>query len=384
MSAHPLSRSFRFALTAFLVGAAAACSSSEPAEDGASTGDAAAPADSAPVAVVETVTLTATSFTEYIDLTGVTEPIRAAAISAEVGGRIIEYNLVAGKQVKKGDTLLRVDASQAGAQASQLQAQLDQLDADLARTERLVERGLSSQQQLDQLRSQREATYQSMRSVRIGVGNARIRAPFDATVLDETSELGEFASPGNPVARIGDLSTVKVMVGLPEREIAFVQEGARARVEIPALGRVFVGTVARVGLETDRRNRSFPIEVHVDNEEGLIRSGMRAQVMVRKAEVENAIAVPRDVLRQGLNTFEAVLVRDGRVVVRDVSVGPAASRYVVVREGLAVGDELVIRGQRDLVSGERVSASSQGACCDEQIRAATALPGAHQQEPTAQ
>lgn len=384
MSVHPFSRSFRFAFSALLLGAATACGPSEPAVDeNAAAADAAA--DASAMAVVETVTLTTTSFTEYIDLTGITEPIRSAAISAEIGGRIVEYNLAAGKHVKKGDTLLRVDASQAGAQAAQLRTQIDQLETEIARSERLLERGLSSQQQLDQLRAERDATNQSLRSVRIGVGNAKTRAPFDATVLDETSELGEFAASGTTLARIGDLTTIKVMVGLPEREIGFVEEGARARVEIPSLGQTFLGTVVRVGLETDRRNRSFPVEVHIDNADGRIRSGMRAQVMVRKAEVENAIAVPRDVLRQGLNTFEAVIIRDGKVVVRDVEVGAAASRYIVVREGLQAGDELVIRGQRDLVAGERVVASSQGACCDEQISEAMALPSTQQQqEPTAQ
>lgn len=373
MNARHLSWTFRFAALSSLV-LALGCSSESGETDGAAEANGAAESSS-PVAVVETMTLETTGFIEYIDLSGTTEPIRSATISAEVGGRITEYNLVEGDEVKKGATLVRVDAAQAGAQAAQLKAQLDQLDTEIARNERLLERGLSSQQQLDQMRSQRAELYQSRRSVSIGIGNARVRAPFDATVLDESSELGEFASQGTALARIGDLTTIKVMVGLPEREITFVKPGDNAEVTVPSLGRTFTGKIVRIGHESDRRNRTFPIEVHIDNSDGLLRSGMRAEVLLQKALIENAIAVPRDVLRQGSAGFEAVVINEDRVEVRPVTVGTAHARFIVVHTGLKVGDELVIRGQRDLISGEAVRAANQGTCCHTQISDARTRAG---------
>lgn len=380
MNVRTSSWSFPLALASTLI-LAVACGGDAPNGDATPSDENGGREETAPV--VETVSLVTTGFIEYIDLSGVTEPIRSATLAAEVGGRITQYNLEVGQQVKSGDVLVRVDASQASAQASQLQAQIDQLDLDIARNERLLERGLSSQQQLDQLRSQREASYQSMRSVRIGVGNARTRAPFDGTVLEESSELGEFASPGAPIARIGDLSTIKVNVGLPERELTYVKEGALAEVVIPALNQSFEGTVTRMGVETDRRNRTFPVEIQVDNKDGLLRSGMRAEVLLRKAVIEDAIVVPRDVLRQGMGTLEAVLVRDGRVEVRPVTVGTGHGRYIVALSGLNTGEELVIRGQRDLISGEAVRADSQGPCCHEQLLQARTRAGLDNSEADA-
>lgn len=364
--------SFPLALTATLL-LTTACGGGG-GDDTTATDDAAA-TPSKPAPVVETVTLEPAGFIEYIDLSGVTEPVRSATVAAEVGGRITTYNLEEGKVVAQGDLLVSIDASQASAQAAQLQAQLDQLDTDIARTERLLERGLSSQQQVDQLRSQREATYQSMRGVRIGVGNARTRAPFDGTVLEEHSELGEFAGPGTPLARIGDLRTVKVNVGLPERELTYVEVGSIAEVSIPALGRQFRGSVTRIGHETDARNRAFPLEVQIDNSEGVLRSGMRAQVLLRKSVIEDAIVIPRDVTRQGLIGYEVAIVRDGAVEIRNITVGTAHASYVVAESGLDAGDELVIRGQRDLISGQEVRAASQGPCCSAQILEARSRAG---------
>lgn len=318
-------------------------------------------------AVVDTVTLQSTSFTEYIDLTGVTEPIRGATLSPEVAGRITTYNLEEGATVSKGDTLLQVDARQAGAQIAELQAQIDQAELDVARTERLVERGLSSKQQLEQLRTQRESLKQSKRAAQVGVGNSRLRAPFSGIILEESSELGEYASPGQVVARIGDLSTIKIVLRLPERQIRYVEVGNRADVVIPALEQGFEGEVVRVGSESDSRSRSFPVEIHIDNHDGKIRSGMRADALLSKARYDDALIAPRDVLRQGSSGPEAVLVEDGKAVVRRLELGTAYGRYIMVLSGLDDGDELVIRGQRDLIDGESLHASNQGNCCREQL-----------------
>lgn len=339
---------------------AVGCSSEESVDD-------ALEEKSSSGAVLDTVTLEATNFVEYIDLTGVTEPIRSATLSPEVAGRITTYNLDEGQAVKKGETLLKVDTRQAGAQIAELDAQIDQAELDIARTERLIERGLSSSRELEQLRTQRESLAQSKRSAQVGVGNSRLRAPFSGTVLEESSELGEYASPGQVVARIGNLETIKIVAHLPERQIRYVKKGDLADVIVPALDKSFKGEIVRIGSESSSRSRSFPIEIHIDNEDGEIRSGMRADVLLSKSVHENAIVVPRDVLRQGSKGTEAVTIADGKAEVHTVELGTAYGRYIVVHGGLNVGDELVIRGQRDLIAGESLEARSEGPCCSEQL-----------------
>lgn len=358
MKLSPTFRKISF-LTAATLMFAIGCSSDEVKEDVA--------AEQSAGAVVDTVTLEETTFVEYIDLTGVTEPIRSATLSPEVAGRITTYNLTEGAQVTKGETLLKVDTRQAGAQIAEMTAQINQVELDIARTERLIERGLSSQQQLDQLKTQRESLVQSKRAAQVGVGNSSLRAPFSGTVLEENAELGEYASPGAVVARIGDLSTIKIIAHLPERQIRYVKQGNIANVIVPALDKSFEGKIVRIGSESDSRSRSFPVEIHVDNSEGTIRSGMRADVLLSKAVHEQAVVVPRDVLRQGSRGTEAVTIKDGVAEVSGVELGTAYGRYVIVLSGLHAGDELVIRGQRDLIAGEHLQSANEGVCCGKQL-----------------
>ena len=321
---------------------------------------------------VEVVTLTSTSFDDVIELVGTTEPIRAANIASEVGGRITMFDIVEGQVVEAGQLILRVDASQQGAQAAQLRAQIDQLDSDIDRTERLLERGMASQQQLDQLRSQREATYQNMRSVRIGVGNARTNAPFTGVVASKHAEAGEFASPGATLARIVDISTVKVIVHLPEREVGSVRTGMLARVEIPATGQITEGEIVRIGSEADTRSRTFPVEIRIPNEDGSLRAGMRTRVHILKERLDDVVVVPRDAVVQGITGPEAVVVRDDHAHIVELEPGPARGRFMVVRSGLSAGDQLVVRGQRNLVENEPVVVVDGGSCCASQMNATVA------------
>jgi membrane fusion protein (multidrug efflux system) len=318
--------------------------------------------------IVEVVTLEETDFIERLSLTGETEPIRAASIASEAAGRIVELHLDEGAQVSEGETLVRVDTSQQSAQAGQLRAQLEQVESDIRRTERLLDRGLATESDLEQLRTQKASLEEQLRGVYIGVGSGTTKAPFDGQIVRKDTEIGEFANPGAPLGRIIDISQLKVIVDLPEREIGTVTEGQSARVQIPALGERVEGEIARIGAEADTRSRTFPVEVIVDNPDGRLRAGMRARVEIKKSHLENVVVAPLDSLMQGIDGTEAVVVRDGLAYVVQVTVGPTRGNYAVISEGISAGAELVVRGQNDLVNEEPVQAVNIGSCCIEQLK----------------
>ena len=322
-----------------------------------------------PATLVETSTITTAVFEDYIEIPGVTEGVRSATISAEVPGRITRLNLTEGEYVAAGTTVLRIDASQLGSQVEQYRIELDHLDTEIRRTERLIERGLATQAQLDSLNAQRNATRQAMRTTSIGYGQARTRAPISGLVVERNAEPGEIVAPGVPIGRIVDLSTIVVRVGLPEREIAHVREGMQAVVRIEATDTLLVGELAEIGLEANPRNRTFPLEIRIDNSEGNVRAGMRARVFIEKRRYEDAVVIPRDVIVQGIENVEVFVARDGLAHAVPIELGPGYGRFAVVDSGLSAGDVVVVRGQRDIVEGERLRTVDQGPCCAEQLAA---------------
>ena len=341
----------------------------EPAQPAAPT-----PAPVADGALVETVTLETASFADMIVLSGETEPVRSATVSSELPGRITGFTLEDGDAVEEGQLVLRVSTNSYGPQRAQLETNERQLERDIARQQQLIERGLGTTADLQALETQLELTRERIEEIDVVVRSARTLAPIDGTVVQTYVEAGEYIGPGAPAARIIDTSTIVVRVGLPEREIAYVREGMEIDVTIEALDLGVQGTLTQIGLEADRNNRTFPVEVQVDNADGRLRSGMRASVRIPRRSFEAALLVPRDAVMQGLGGQEVFVAAEGAAQLRTIETGPGRAGYTVVLDGLSAGDTLVVRGQQLLVDGETVRTVDRGACCGEAFRRAIEGP----------
>ena len=317
--------------------------------------------------LVETASLEATLFEELIELTGETEPIRTAQVVAQVPGRIVELEMVEGEPVEEGDTVVRLNASQGRAQVDRLEVVVDQLETEIGRTERLIDRGLATEAQLEQLQAERNANREAIREVRAGVRETRHRAPIGGVVTKTWYEVGEFAGMGDVIGRIVDIDALEVRVGLPERDIEYVAEGLEVMVRIEATGEVHTGIVHRIGVEANPLNRTFPVEIHIDNADHAIRAGMLTTVVLVKKRLEDVVVIPRDVVTQAVDGAEVFLVVEQTAQVRRIELGASRGRFVVVTDGLLPGGELIVRGQHALVQGETIEVSRTSPCCAEQL-----------------
>lgn len=316
---------------------------------------------------VEAVTLNTTRFLEIIELGGETEPIRSANISAQEPGRIAVFELEVGDPVTEGDRVLRIAMDVLEETVDRLELEIDTMDDDVERTERLIERGLGREEDLSALEDRSAILDATIDEVEEAIASATTRAPISGVVSATFMEEGEFAMQGGHVARIVDLSTVVVRVGLPERDISYVSEGMTVSVRIEATGELFEGIIEEIGLEANVRNRTFPLKIHIENSDWELRAGMRATVLFVRQELENVIVIPRDAVLQGVEGPEVFLVREGISTIQPIVEGPGYGRFVLAESGLSSGDVLVVRGHRTLVQGEELELVDVGECCDRQF-----------------
>ena len=319
--------------------------------------------------LVEVAVLGAGPFIEEEALVGVTEPVKAANVTPELPGRILRLELEEGQRIEAGVSVVTLDTSSAKAQIDRIRVQIAQLDRDIERTEALIKEGLATKTTLEQLQSQRAVMKESVDEVKIVTRQAHTKTPIKGIVTETYAEPGEYAAPGVPLARIVDIDTIVVRVGLPEHDIVYVREGQTVDVKIEAIGEHFAGKLKRIGVEADERSRTFPLEVHVDNSDGKLRAGMRATVKLVKREIPKAVVIPRDAILQALGGPEVFVMREGVAHSVDLELGPGLSSFVLVKKGLQSGDKLVVRGHRTLVEGEPIEAASEEPCCVEQLQA---------------
>jgi HlyD family secretion protein len=197
-----------------------------------------------------------------------------------------------------------------------------------------------------------------------------IRAPFDGWVVELFTEEGQWVSRGGLVARIAELAQVEVDVQVPERHVATLREGLEVRLEFEACEeQTWIGRVARIVPQADLLSRSFPVKVLLENRvvdgQPVLRGGMLARAWLPVGRIGDAVVVPKDALVLG-GTTPLVYAVDGLDSSGDttggstvrpvpVTLGAATGGSVEVVGPIPAGTLVVIRGNERLRPGAPVS-----------------------------
>lgn len=325
---------------------------------------------------VETLVLAPTVFEDVIELTGSVEATNDASLSAKTSGTVVSVAPL-GSAVAAGQAVAQLDPGQARAAVEQAKATLAAAEAqfnlaadNFERQEPLYRDSVISAIEFENVRAQYAQAQAQVNQARAALSQAqerlsdtRVVAPFSGTVEQRFVEPGEQVMPGAPVARLVDANRVKVAVGVPERYAADIEPGTPVRVELNAYrGASRRGTVTFVGRAIDPQSRTFPVEVVLDNPDGLLKPAMVATVHIARQTIEDALVVPRSaVQRDETGTAVFVLEQTGEGLVarrRPVTVGPSYGETTVVMN-LEAGDEVVVLGQNQLTDGDRVQVVEQ-------------------------
>lgn len=353
----------------------AGCAGADEASDAAQSDETTTTATATPnvrSVRVETLTLQPTNFQNVIELTGSVEAQDDATLSAQSAGTLTSL-VELGQTVRAGALVAQIDpklttaaVQQAEAAMGVAQAQFDLADDNLKRQEPLYQDSIISAIEYENARAQfnqaRASLAQSqalLAQANEQLANTRITAPFTGKVEAHLVERGEQVSPGIPVVRIVNTNQVKVNVGVPERYAADITEGTPVEVSFKAYrGSRRAGTISFVGSVINPNNRTFPIELELDNADGLLKPEMVADVFVTREQLTDVVVVPQSSIVRDETGNSVFLVTDqnGQQVAerRTVALGGSYGGRTVVAEGLQTGDEVIILGQSNVTTGDQV------------------------------
>ncbi|HKY91535.1 MAG TPA: efflux RND transporter periplasmic adaptor subunit [Nevskiaceae bacterium] len=173
-------------------------------------------------------------------------------------------------------------------------------------------------------------------------------APESGVVTELMRRQGEQVAPGTPLLKIADLSTVWVLVDIPEAQAGALAIGTMAQARFAAIaGRAFDGRLEHLYPTLDTQTRSVRARLVFDNPQGLLRPGMFGRVTLsRPAASGAATLVPTEaVIRTGTRSVVIVVDDEGHYRPVDVVVGQEGHDRMVVTEGLQAGQRVVVSGQ---------------------------------------
>lgn len=309
---------------------------------------------------VQIDTLEAGRFEEFARLTGTVKAEHDVLLSAEESGRILRFAVEKGERVHRGQALVKIDDAILRSSVAEAEAE-SALAADQYERQREVweEQRIGTEIAYLERRRRAATTAALLQQLRTRLDRTTIRAPFDGILENRFIDPGEMAAVGSPVVRVLDPLQLKVEVGVPERFARDIRVGSRALVSFDIFpGREVRGQVRFAGHAVDPENRTFPVEIAIDNADGIIKPEMVANVRVLRKTLEGVVVVPQESMRSAENGFVAfVAVSDESGPVaeqRHVQLGPAYANRVVVESGLQAGDALIIRGHRQVAEGSRI------------------------------
>ncbi len=287
----------------------------------------------------------------------VIEAVRQSTVSAQIAGRIVDLRFDVGDFVKKGEVIARIDeraVSQAEAasvaQVREAQAALANARAQYERSKQLLAQKFISQAALDQAEAAYKSAQARVASLLAGAGQAAtersfatIVAPYSGVVSARHVELGEMAAPGKPLFTGFDPSTLRVVANVPQAEVAAIQAGSRARVEVPSVGKwVDVKSIVVVP-SADPRTHTSRIRLELPEDVRGVYPGVyaRAHFVVGRAL---KLLVPRAaIVRRSEVTAVYVLGADSVPRLRQVRLGEASDEtYVEVLAGLEPGERVAL------------------------------------------
>ena len=286
---------------------------------------------------------------------GSINPVQGAMISAELPGTVAEINFQSGTLVKKGDVLVKLDASAEQAQLRAAAADAELAKADFERARDLATRKVISPAELDAASSkyeQRKAVVENIQSV---IAKKEIRAPFDGAAGIRTVNPGEMVTIGRALVTLQALDQVFFDFALPQQQLAEVKPDLAVKVTTDVFpGREFEGKLTAVNSAVDPVTRNVALQATLDNADHMLRPGMFGRGKVFLPQTNPTLFIPSMAVSYapyGNSVFLIEKKRDDKtgkesLILRQqfIRTGETRGDFVAVTEGLKEGDELVSTG----------------------------------------
>ena len=327
------------------------------------------------VARVHTVTLAPTPWLQSIHAYGVVEPIEEVDITTDFPGTVRTVAFLEGQPVAAGAVLvefdrhkrrLRLEEAEAGLR--DVKAALDEARETFERYRKLLAEGTASRARFRETesaflstRARMEQALANRNLARREVQETRLVSPVSGVVVARSVEPGETVLAGTVLGTVQTTRAVRVVTHVSEKDINAVRIGSTARVTTPGVrGRRYEGRVDLIGFKADPRTGSFPVKLTVANDDGLLRDGMTADVVLEGLEYTDALVIPRNALVDRDRRRVAYVAVDGRAVEVEPVLAMGIGDTLRVLDGLEAGDVLIVGGVDGVADGARIEVAGEG------------------------
>jgi RND family efflux transporter MFP subunit len=355
----------------------------------------------AAVARVERQTISNT-----LKISGEFKPFQDVDVHAKVAGYIKAIYVDVGTHVKQGQTLAVLEVPELAAQLAGADAAVRRAKEEIGRAQGDLERaksshsaahsaskrlsdaaktreGLVAQQELDdaqakdleseaQVSSAKSALSAAQQELEVAQANQKqvaalssytqISAPFAGVVTNRYADTGALVAAGTssstqamPVVRLAQISTLRLVLPVPESVAAQIHLKDPVKVHVQALNADIEGRISRFADSLDQQTRTMETEIDCENRDGRLMAGMYTESELSLRQKPNALTLPLEaIVRNGDDATVLAVNSQNTLEERHVNLGLEDNSRIEVLSGLSEGDRVVIGNRSQFHSGQKV------------------------------
>ncbi len=315
--------------------------------------------------------------------------LQTVDIAPRTAGRLLSVNVQLGDRVRRGQVMAKVEDREIVEQVRQAEsaqevskATIRQREADLKvaelnfeRSKNLFQRQLLAKQALDDAESrymsavaqfdlskaQLNQNDSRLQELKINLQNTSVTSPVDGFVGKRSVDPGAMVNTGTAIASVVDISRLRLVVNVVEKDLRMVSAGDPAEVEVDAYpGEKFSGKIARVAPVLDPATRTATMEVEIPNADNKLKPGMYARINLTVEDRKGALVVPKSAVID-FESKRGVWMpnEENRAAFVPVTLGIEGGETIEILTGLKEGDKFVTTGAAAVRNNDQLLIAGQ-------------------------
>jgi len=299
------------------------------------------------------------AFHHYFQVSGNVEAIDQAFISPEINGQVKEIMVTEGNLVKKGQVLARLNTSITENTIQEVKTQLELATTLYEKQKQLWEKNIGSEVQFLQAKNNKEAMESKLQTLEAQLDMAYIKSPIDGIVDMINIEEGELAMPGLQVMQVINLKRMRITAAVSEKYLPAIHQGEIVKLTFPTYPSLEMEVpVYRIGNVINLGNRTFPVELRINNINGNLKPNILALITFLDYSKEEAMVIPSMIVKKDTKGeyLYVSMSQNGNSMAKKVYIttGMSYNDETMVTTGLKPGDQVIIEGYSLVTDGTEV------------------------------
>lgn len=309
--------------------------------------------------IISSEKVTTSSVNPNYSFSGSFDANREVQVIPERSGRVTSKNIELGDYVAKGQIILKMDNDELQLQLNNSQTQFNDASRDYERNKVLLQGEAVTKYAFDKSELAYKSAKNGIDILKKQMTYMNVHAAMNGYITYKNFEIGSIIAPGQPIATITDISSVKLIIVVPENAISEFKEGMTISVYPDAFAdKELKGKVDYIAVKADD-SKNFTVKITVQNGSKLIRSGMFGKATFNSLKATNAIMIDRNAIIGSAKQPQVYVIQNNKAIIRDVVLGRSLDNAIEVVSGLTTGDEVANSGLVNLFNGALVTTSNQ-------------------------